>query len=144
MGSSPNLKRRVRWLLKPSHSEFLFQNLSLLLICLVNSIFTYDFLIHWTPMLIFRKEFWDYAKLCFKEFGDRVKYWVTLNKPLSYSQNGYANGRMAPDRCSAWINQNCTGGDSGTEPYLVIHYQLLAHAAADWVYKTKYQVCYFV
>lgn len=47
---------------------------------------------------------------------------------------------MAPGRCSAWVNPNCTGGDSGTEPYLVTHYQLLAHAAAVRVYKTKYQV----
>ncbi|KAL5130112.1 Beta-glucosidase 24 [Glycine soja] len=85
-------------------------------------------------------DFRDYAELCFKEFGDRVKYWVTLNEPWSYSQHGYANGGMAPGRCSAWVNPNCTGGDSGTEPYLVTHYQLLAHAAAVRVYKTKYQV----
>ncbi|XP_022634119.1 beta-glucosidase 12 isoform X3 [Vigna radiata var. radiata] len=31
------------------------------------------------------------------------------------------------------------GGDSGTEPYLTSHYQLLAHAAAAKLYKTKYQ-----
>ncbi|KAG4973932.1 hypothetical protein JHK87_030753 [Glycine soja] len=85
------------------------------------------------------KDFRDYAELCFREFGDRVKYWVTLNEPWSYSQNGYANGRMAPGRCSAWMNLNCTGGDSSTEPYLVTHHQLLAHAAAVRVYKTKYQ-----
>lgn len=91
----------------------------------------------------FRKDFQDYAELCFKEFGDRVKYWVTLNEPWSYSQNGYANGRMAPGRCSSWLNPNCTGGDSAIEPYIVTHYQLLAHAEAVNVYKTKYQVCYF-
>ncbi|XP_050897571.1 beta-glucosidase 12 [Lathyrus oleraceus] len=34
---------------------------------------------------------------------------------------------------------NLTRGDSGTEPYLTSHYQLLAHAAAK-LYKTKYQV----
>jgi len=32
------------------------------------------------------------------------------------------------------------GGDSAIEPYLVTHYQLLAHAAAVDVYKKKYQV----
>ncbi|XP_020215280.1 cyanogenic beta-glucosidase [Cajanus cajan] len=85
------------------------------------------------------KDFQDYAELCFKEFGDRVKYWVTLNEPWSYSNNGYANGRMAPGRCSTWLNLNCTGGNSATEPYLVTHYQLLAHAAAVHVYKIKYQ-----
>ncbi|CAJ1933297.1 unnamed protein product [Sphenostylis stenocarpa] len=91
-----------------------------------------------SPLII--KDFRDYADLCFKEFGGRVKYWVTLNEPWSYSNNGYANGSMAPGRCSSWFNPNCTGGDSGTEPYLVSHYQLLAHAAAVRVYRTKYQV----
>ncbi|KAL2329215.1 hypothetical protein Fmac_022642 [Flemingia macrophylla] len=36
---------------------------------------------------------------------------------------------MAPGRCSTWMNQNCNGGDSAIEPYLVTHHQLLAHAA---------------
>jgi beta-glucosidase len=90
-----------------------------------------------SPLII--KDFQDYAELCFKEFGDRVKYWVTLNEPWSYSQNGYANGRMAPGRCSSWLNPNCTGGDSATEPYIVTHNQLLAHAATVDVYKKKYQ-----
>ncbi|CAJ2679017.1 unnamed protein product [Trifolium pratense] len=81
----------------------------------------------------------DYAELCFKEFGDRVKRWITLNEPRSVSKNGYATGRFAPGRCSDWLKMNCTGGDSGTEPYLTSHYQLLAHAAAAKLYKTKYQ-----
>ncbi|XP_027355483.1 cyanogenic beta-glucosidase-like isoform X2 [Abrus precatorius] len=84
-------------------------------------------------------DFRDYAELCFKEFGDRVKHWITLNEPRSVSKNGYANGRFAPGRCSDWLKRNCTGGDSGTEPYLTSHYQLLAHAAAAKLYKTKYQ-----
>jgi len=63
-----------------------------------------------------------------------------LNEPWSYSQHGYATGEMAPGRCSAWMNPNCNGGDSATEPYLVSHHQLLAHAASVHVYKTKYQV----
>ncbi|GMY16393.1 beta-glucosidase 12-like [Fagus crenata] len=85
-------------------------------------------------------DFRDYAELCFKEFGDRVKHWITLNEPWSYSYGGYASGLLAPDRCSAWQNLNCTGGNSGTEPYLVAHHLLLAHAAAVEVYKKKYQV----
>ncbi|KAK7262563.1 hypothetical protein RJT34_30137 [Clitoria ternatea] len=90
-----------------------------------------------SPRII--KDFRDYADLCFKEFGDRVKFWVTLNEPWTYSQKGYANGQLAPGRCSSWLHSNCTGGDSGTEPYLVTHHQLLAHVAAVHVYKTKYQ-----
>ncbi|CAJ2679015.1 unnamed protein product [Trifolium pratense] len=84
-------------------------------------------------------DFRDYAELCFKEFGDRVKHWITLNEPWSVSMNAYAFGKFAPGRCSDWLNLNCTGGDSGREPYLTAHYQLLAHAAAARLYKTKYQ-----
>ncbi|KAJ7949297.1 Beta-glucosidase [Quillaja saponaria] len=86
-------------------------------------------------------DFRDYAELCFKEFGDRVKHWITLNEPWTFAIGGYGGNvlPMAPDRCSYWQNLNCTGGDSGTEPYLVSHNQLLAHAAAVKVYKAKYQ-----
>ncbi|KAL4612078.1 hypothetical protein ACB092_08G172900 [Castanea dentata] len=84
-------------------------------------------------------DFRDYAELLFKEFGDRVKHWITLNEPFSYSVGGYVGGLLAPGRCSAWLNLNCTGGNSGTEPYLVSHNELLSHAAAVEVYKKKYQ-----
>ncbi|XP_027341441.1 beta-glucosidase 12-like [Abrus precatorius] len=85
-------------------------------------------------------DFQDYAELCFKEFGDRVKHWITLNEPWSFSNSGYATGSLAPGRCSKWLNPNCTGGDSGKEPYLVTHHQLLAHAGAVKVYREKYKV----
>ncbi|RVW48658.1 Cyanogenic beta-glucosidase [Vitis vinifera] len=81
-----------------------------------------------SPLIV--DDFRDYAELCFKEFGDRVKHWITLNEPWSYSNGGYVTGNFAPGRCSEWQKLNCTGGDSGTEPYLASHYQLLAHAAA--------------
>ncbi|KAJ9697880.1 hypothetical protein PVL29_007146 [Vitis rotundifolia] len=90
-----------------------------------------------SPLIV--DDFRDYAELCFKEFGDRVKHWITLNEPWSYSNGGYVTGNFAPGRCSEWQKLNCTGGDSGTEPYLASHYQLLAHAAAVQVYKKKYQ-----
>ncbi|XP_027343041.1 beta-glucosidase 13-like [Abrus precatorius] len=85
------------------------------------------------------KDFADYAEVCFKAFGDRVKYWITINGPSIFSLQGYANGKFAPGRCSKWLSFNCTGGDSATEPYLVSHHQLLAHAAAVKVYREKYQ-----
>ncbi|KAF3452587.1 hypothetical protein FNV43_RR03020 [Rhamnella rubrinervis] len=85
------------------------------------------------------KHFRDYAELCFREFGDRVKHWITLNEPLTFSSGGYAAPSMAPYRCSEWQQLNCTGGDSGTEPYLVTHHQLLSHAAAVKIYRDKYQ-----
>ncbi|WVY96726.1 hypothetical protein V8G54_028877 [Vigna mungo] len=85
-------------------------------------------------------DFQDYAELCFKEFGDRVKHWITLNEPWTFSKYGYADGISPPGRCSTWQNLSCTDGDSAIEPYIVTHNQLLAHAAAVNVYKTKYQV----
>ncbi|CAL2253760.1 unnamed protein product [Prunus armeniaca] len=83
--------------------------------------------------------FRDYAELCYKEFGDRVKYWTTLNEPYTYSINGYVLGCYAPGRCSNWQKLNCTGGNSAIEPYLVTHHLLLAHAAAANLYKNKFQ-----
>ncbi|KVH90866.1 Glycoside hydrolase, catalytic domain-containing protein [Cynara cardunculus var. scolymus] len=74
-------------------------------------------------------DFRDFAELCFRRFGDRVKFWITLNEPWSYSVGGYEKGYFAPGRCSYSV-ANCTAGDSGIEPYIVTHNLLLAHAAA--------------
>ncbi|WVZ00537.1 hypothetical protein V8G54_026606 [Vigna mungo] len=84
------------------------------------------------------EDFRKYADFCFKSFGDRVKHWVTLNEPLSYSLNGYNGGTFAPGRCSKYVG-NCSAGDSATEPYIVGHNLLLAHESAATLYKTKYQ-----
>ncbi|CAI8585869.1 unnamed protein product [Vicia faba] len=61
-----------------------------------------------SPLIVF--DFRDYAELCFKEFGDRVKYWITINEPSTYTTSGYAIGMFPPGRCSDWQNLNCTGG----------------------------------
>ncbi|GMJ07111.1 beta glucosidase 13 [Hibiscus trionum] len=84
-------------------------------------------------------DFRDYADVCFKELGNRVKHWITLNEPWSYTTSGYAAGVSPPGRCSDWQNRNCSGGDSGVEPYLVAHHFLLAHAVSVKLYRQKYQ-----
>ncbi|XP_057499190.1 beta-glucosidase 12-like [Actinidia eriantha] len=85
-------------------------------------------------------DFLDFAGLCYKEFGDRVKHWITLNEPWSYSYGGYDMGITAPGRCSPWLSNSCLGGNSATEPYIVTHNLLLSHAVAVKLYKEKYQV----
>ncbi|KAG7551947.1 Glycoside hydrolase family 1 [Arabidopsis thaliana x Arabidopsis arenosa] len=84
-------------------------------------------------------DFKDYADLCFELFGDRVKNWITINQLYTVPTRGYALGTDAPGRCSPKIDERCPGGNSSTEPYLVAHNQLLAHAAAVDVYRTKHK-----
>jgi beta-glucosidase len=42
----------------------------------------------------------NYADFAYGIYGDRVKHWITLNEPWTYSVNGYLSGVMAPGRCS--------------------------------------------
>ncbi|PQM36047.1 prunasin hydrolase [Prunus yedoensis var. nudiflora] len=65
------------------------------------------------------------------------KYGGFLNRRIVY--HGYAIGAHAPRQCSSWYDSTCLGGDSATEPYLVTHHLLLAHAAAVKSYKEEFQ-----
>ena len=71
--------------------------------------------------------FAEYAEVCFKHFGNRVKNWITINEPWVVAILGYGQGVFAPGRVSK------------TEPYLVAHNELLAHAKAVQIYREKYQ-----
>jgi beta-glucosidase len=42
------------------------------------------------------KYFADYSEICFRNFGDRVKYWITLNEPFCTAIPGYFTGEHAP------------------------------------------------
>ncbi|CAI5492628.1 unnamed protein product [Closterium sp. Naga37s-1] len=77
-----------------------------------------------------------YADVCFARFGDRVKTWITFNEPQQTAVQGYGYGTMAPGRCSN--RSSCEQGDSSTEPYIVSHHIMLAHAAAVAVYRRRY------
>ncbi|KAK3038105.1 hypothetical protein RJ639_031659 [Escallonia herrerae] len=134
---------------------------------LANGIEPYATLFHWdlpqaledeyggflSPRIV--ADFCEFAELCFWEFGDRVKNWITLNEPYTYSVGGYVMGTTPPGRGASASDhvegsyppsqsihskhqQNCDG-DPGTEPYLATHYQLLAHAAAVKLYREKFQ-----
>lgn len=85
-------------------------------------------------------DFKDFAALCFEEFGDRVKLWVTLNEPWVYSIGGYDTGRKAPGRASKYMNEAAVAGESGLEVYTVSHNLLLAHAEAVEVFRNNPKV----
>ncbi|KAG4178006.1 hypothetical protein ERO13_A10G014300v2 [Gossypium hirsutum] len=85
-----------------------------------------------------QEDFAYFADICFKSFGDRVKYWVTFNEPDFQVKYGYRLGTFPPSRCSRPFG-NCTYGDSEKEPFIAAHNIILAHIAAVHVYRTKYQ-----
>ena len=82
-------------------------------------------------------DFSFYAKTCFAAFGDRVKFWMTVNEPLTFCNLGYVQGIDAPGRCSC--RSKCVSGDAATEGYLAAHNVLNSHAAAVHLYRTKFQ-----
>ncbi|XP_022868201.1 beta-glucosidase-like [Olea europaea var. sylvestris] len=100
------------------------------------------------------KDFSDFAEVCFCEFGDRVKYWITLNEPWAFSLQGYVLGSFPPGRGATTPESLktdycrhrchvaptiCPNGNPGTEPYIVAHNLILSHAAAVDIYRQKYQ-----
>ncbi|CAM0952354.1 unnamed protein product [Alopecurus aequalis] len=88
----------------------------------------------------FIDDYTAYADVCFKNFGDRVKYWSTVNEPNIEPLGGYDMGILPPRRCSSPFGVvGCDDGNSTIEPYIVAHHLLLAHASAATLYKEKYQ-----
>ncbi|KAJ1428758.1 Glycosyl hydrolases family 1, N-terminal conserved site [Sesbania bispinosa] len=85
-----------------------------------------------------QEDFRYYADICFKYFGDRVKYWATFNEPNVAIIRGYRTGMYPPSRCSGLFG-NCSYGDSEREPFIAAANLILSHAAAVDVYRTKYQ-----
>lgn len=74
-------------------------------------------------------DFLDYAELCFDIFGDRVKKWITINEPWTIAILGHALGTHAPGHSDK----------PGTEPYIVIHNIILAHAKVVRLFRSKYE-----
>ncbi|MCL7046716.1 hypothetical protein MKW94_005181, partial [Papaver nudicaule] len=89
------------------------------------------------PQII--NDFAVYAETCFKNFGDRVKHWMTFNEPHTFAIQGYDVGLQAPGRCSILLHLFCRAGNSGIEPYVVGHNVLLSHATVSNIYRKKYK-----
>ncbi|CAJ2629130.1 unnamed protein product [Trifolium pratense] len=87
------------------------------------------------------RDFTEYADVCFREFGDRVFYWTTVNEPNVFALGGYDQGNAPPQRCSPpfCAITNNTRGNSTFESYLAVHHILLAHSSAVRLYRTKYR-----
>uniref|UniRef100_A0A9I9DHC1 Beta-glucosidase 11-like n=1 Tax=Cucumis melo TaxID=3656 RepID=A0A9I9DHC1_CUCME len=91
-----------------------------------------------SPKII--EDFKAYAEVCFREFGDRVMHWTTVNEANVFALGGYDMGFVPPNRCSfPFGTRNCSKGNSSTEPYLAMHHCLLAHASAAALYNTNYK-----
>ncbi|KVI02193.1 Glycoside hydrolase, catalytic domain-containing protein [Cynara cardunculus var. scolymus] len=85
-----------------------------------------------------KEEFVHMAEICFKWFGDRVKYWITINEPNVFTEYAYESGLFPPSRCSEPFG-NCVAGNSDVEPLIVMHNLLLAHGMAAKLYHDKFQ-----
>ncbi|XP_010474866.1 PREDICTED: beta-glucosidase 11 isoform X2 [Camelina sativa] len=85
------------------------------------------------------RDFTAYANTCFKEFGDRVSHWTTINEVNVFALGGYDAGITPPARCSPPFGLNCSSGNSSVEPYIAVHNILLAHASATNLYKKQYK-----
>lgn len=83
-------------------------------------------------------DFAHFAEVCFEAFGDRVKYWATINEPNMFTYYAYFEGTYPPGHCSYPVG-NCSTGDSFMEPYIATHNVVLSHAAAVEIYRNKYQ-----
>ncbi|KAK4714770.1 hypothetical protein R3W88_020677 [Solanum pinnatisectum] len=87
---------------------------------------------------LMQEEFVHFAEICFKSFGNRVKYWATLNEPNLYMEMAYLKGVFPPSHCSPPFGK-CSYGNSDIEPLLVVHNSILAHAKAVKIYRDQFQ-----
>lgn len=64
---------------------------------------------HWTTPIWFEQKqgfekeentifFERFVELLLKEYGSKIKYWITLNEPRIYSSESFLNGRWPPQR----------------------------------------------
>lgn len=72
--------------------------------------------------------FGEFARLCFKLFGDRVKLWTTINEPYISGIMSYYFGYFAPG-----IHEPLES------PYTYVHHQLMSHANAYRIYEKEFK-----
>lgn len=72
--------------------------------------------------------FVDYARVCFENFGEDVKMWITFNEATSICYSGYGTKRLAPAL-----------GISGVGEYICGHNLIKGHAAAYHLYDQEFR-----
>lgn len=72
--------------------------------------------------------FVDYAKILLDKFGDRVKYWITINEPKEICLDGYGTDVKAP-----LLNM------TGIAEYMCAKNVLIAHAKVYRLYDEQYR-----
>ncbi|KAI3466138.1 hypothetical protein Pfo_022801 [Paulownia fortunei] len=87
---------------------------------------------------IMQEEFVHFAETCFKNFADRVKYWITINEANLFADLAYERGEYTPAHCSPPFG-HCASGNSDVEPLIVVHNMLLAHAKAAKLYREQFK-----
>ncbi|KAL9228196.1 hypothetical protein vseg_003802 [Gypsophila vaccaria] len=86
-------------------------------------------------------DFAAYTNVCFREFGDRVRHWTTINEANLFAYTTYQMWR-SPHRIGCSPPADCTNGNiiaKAYDPFLIAHHALLAHASSARLYKAKYQ-----
>jgi beta-glucosidase len=76
----------------------------------------------WTNRAII-DAFAEYVKVCFKELGDLVDMWITINEPLCIAYLGHLYGVHAPGYCD------------GKKAMTVVHHVNMAHGIAVREYR---------
>jgi beta-glucosidase len=85
----------------------------------------------------FVADYENYARVCFKAFGSKVKFWITFNEPWCSSILGYNTGLFAPGRTSD--RAKSAEGDSSRECWTAGHNFLIAHGAAVKAYRDDFK-----
>lgn len=104
-----------------------------------NNIIPFVTMYHWDlPQTLSEKGGWlnsdvvdwfgDYVKVLYENFGDRVKFWLTINEPFIHCSQGYGIGVHAPLIKS-----------SGIGYYQCARNVLLAHARAYHLYDAYFR-----
>lgn len=103
--------------------------------CLKNQVEPFVTLHHFdTPLPLFKQGDWlnrqtvnqfvKFAEFCFKEYGKKVKHWITINEPWSVVAGQYIIGHFPPN-----IKYDLPKAIQG------MHHMMLAHAEAVIKYK---------